>query len=68
MSSARHATDLSDSFTGFGYLPDLTPFKNDVGPKGINAGTGGTALELPMICQSFKKATAGTGLDDVVML
>jgi hypothetical protein len=44
-------------------MPDLTPLRNEVFPIGINAGTGGTAFGLPIICQSFKNATGGNGLD-----
>jgi len=54
MSSTRQAVVRSPNFTGFGYLPDLTPFKNEVLPIGIKAGVGGIAFGFPMICQILK--------------
>lgn len=53
MSSIRHAVVRSPNLTGLGYLPDLTPLRNDVLPIGINAGIGGKAFGLPMICQTL---------------
>jgi hypothetical protein len=57
MSSTFHAVVRSPSFTGFGYLPDLTPFKNDVRPMGISAGM--FLFTLPVICQILKKPSSG---------
>jgi len=51
MSCTFQAVVLSPSFTGFGYLPDLTPFSQDVRPMGIIGGIGGLALGSPMMCQ-----------------
>lgn len=59
MSSTRQAVVRSDSFTGLGYFPDLTPLRNDVLPIGINAGM--LVLGLPTICQILKKPSGGSG-------
>ena len=50
-----------------GYTPDLTPASQDDLDMGKIGGTGGTAFGLPMIWWIFKKATAGIGLDNVVI-
>ena len=68
ISSTRQAVVRSPSFTGLGYLPDLTPFKNDVRPIGSKAGVGGTAFGLPIICQSLKNPASGICFMDNVML
>ena len=69
MSSTFQAVVRSPSFTGCGYLPDLTPFRNDVLPTGINGGVGGTAFGFPMICQSLKNPASGSWwVVDVTML
>ena len=58
MSSTRHAVVRSPNFTGLGYLPDLTPLRNDVRPMGINAGV--LVLGLPTMCQILKKPSWGS--------
>jgi hypothetical protein len=60
MASTFQAVVRSPSFIGFGYLPDLTPFKNVVLPMGINGGMGGLAFGLPMICQILKNPVSGS--------
>ena len=58
MSSTRHAVVLSPNFTGLGYFPDLTPFRNDVRPMGINAGM---PLDFePTICHDLTKPVSGS--------
>ncbi len=57
MSSTFQAVVRSPSFTGLGYLPDLTPFRNEVRPMGINAGI--FLSLLPVICQILKKPISG---------
>jgi hypothetical protein len=67
MSERRQAFVRSPSFTGFGYLPDLTPFRNVVRPMGISAGIGGFALGFPMICQILKNPVSGSWFGVVLM-
>ncbi len=49
MSSTFQAVVLSPSFTGFGYLPDLTPAKNELRETGIIGGVDEFALGLRTI-------------------
>ena len=60
MSSTRHAVVRSPNFTGLGYLPDLTPFRNEVRPIGNKAGIGGSDFGLPTMCQILKKPSWGS--------
>jgi hypothetical protein len=54
------------SFTGLGYLPDLTPAHQDDLLTGINGGIGGSALGLPTICGNLKKPVLWiVAIDDI---
>jgi hypothetical protein len=65
MSSTRQAVVLSPNFTGLGYFPDLTPFRNDDRAMGSSAGV--LFFLLPTICQILKNPVSGSWLDDVTM-
>ncbi len=60
MSSTLQAVVLSPSFIDFGYLPDLTPLRNDVLLIGRIAGMGGSAFGSPTICLRRKKPVSGS--------
>jgi hypothetical protein len=65
MSLTRQAVVRSLSFTSLGYLPDLTPLKNDERLIGIKAGV--FVFLLPTICQILTNPVSGRLLDDVTM-
>jgi len=63
MSSARHATALKPSLIGAGAQPERTHAHHVDRLTGINAGIGGLAFGLPMICNKRTNPVFGNATD-----
>ena len=59
ISSTRHAVVRGPRLILFGYFPVRTPAHQVDRDTGINAGMGGSAFGLPMICGRRRKPVSG---------